>query len=96
LIILFSFTSVNVEEQHSTRKFTSERIFDLEYGASPQISPDGKTVVYTGRSKDKFTDTVRSDLWSLGTRSSIHRPLISGQGSSCNTFELVFIMYNKH
>jgi len=65
-----------------TRKFTSERIFDLEYGASPQISPDGKTVVYTRRSMDKFTDTVRSDLWSLDTRSGIHRPLISGQGSS--------------
>lgn len=65
-----------------SRKFTSERIFDLEYAASPQISPDGKTVIYTRRSMDKFSDTVASDLWSIDTRSGAHRPLISGEGSS--------------
>lgn len=72
----------NADELTNTRKFTSERIFDMEYAASPQISPDGKTVVYTRRSMDKFTDTVSSDLWSLDTRTGAHRPLISGEGSS--------------
>ncbi len=64
------------------RKFTSERIFDLEYAAAPKISPDAKTIVYTRRSMDKFSDTVSSDLWMLDTRSGDHRPLITGQGSS--------------
>ena len=64
------------------RKFTSERIFDLEYADSPQISPYGKTIIYARRSMDKFTDTVSSDLWSLDTRSGAHRPLLTGQGSS--------------
>lgn len=76
-------SSKNTDEQaQPSRKFTSERIFDLEYAASPQISPDGKTVIYTRRSMDKFSDTVASDLWSIDTRNGDHRPLISGQGSS--------------
>ncbi|MFT6408804.1 MAG: acylaminoacyl-peptidase [Arenicella sp.] len=70
------------EPAESNRKFTSERIFDLEYAASPQISPDGKTIIYTRRSMDKFSDRVVSDLWTLDTRSGAHRPLISGQGAS--------------
>jgi len=70
------------DEQQDSRKFTSERLFDLEYAASPQISPDGKTVVYARRSMDKFTDRVASDLWSLDMRTGDHRPLISGEGSN--------------
>jgi acylaminoacyl-peptidase len=70
------------EQTQPSRKFTSERIFDLEYAASPQISPDGKTIIYTRRSMDKFTDKVASDLWSIDTRSGAHRPLISGEGAS--------------
>jgi len=73
---------LGAEESQKPGKFTSERIFDLEYAAAPQISPDGKTVVYTRRSMDKFTDTVTSDLWSIDTRSGAHRPLISGEGAT--------------
>ncbi len=81
-VFILIFNVAIAEELINTRKFTSERIFDLEYAASPQISPDGKTVIYTRRSMDKFTDSVRSDLWSLDTRTGTHRPLISGEGSS--------------
>ncbi|MBL4670731.1 MAG: hypothetical protein JKX81_00620 [Arenicella sp.] len=70
------------EQAQPSRKFTSERIFDLEYAASPQISPDGKMIIYIRRSMDKFGDTVASDLWSIDTRSGAHRPLISGEGAS--------------
>jgi len=78
----FGVDVVEAGEQQDSRKFTSERLFDLEYAASPQISPDGKTVVYARRSMDKFTDRVASDLWSLDMRTGDHRPLISGEGSS--------------
>jgi len=79
---VFGVDVVEADEQQDSRKFTSERLFDLEYAASPQISPDGKTVVYARRSMDKFTDRVASDLWSLDMRTGDHRPLISGEGSS--------------
>jgi len=69
------------DEDDESRKFSSERVFDMEYASSPQISPDGKTIYYNRRSMDKFNDKVSSDLWSLDTRSGEHRPLISGEGS---------------
>ena len=35
-------------------------VFDLEYAADPQISPDGSTVVYVRSFKDIMTDKNRS------------------------------------
>ena len=78
----FTHQSIFAEDQQDARKFTSERVFDLEYASSPQISPDGRTIVYARRAMDKFSDSVSSDLWSIDTRSGKQRPLIAGQGSS--------------
>jgi len=64
------------------RRFTAERVFDLEYADDPQISPDGATIVYARKSMDRFADQVVSDLWAIDTRSGGHRPLVSGKGSS--------------
>jgi len=63
------------------RKFTSERVFDLEYADAPQVSPDGKTIVYLRRSMNKFTDRVVGNLWQIDVSSGRHRPLIVDQGS---------------
>ncbi len=63
-------------------RFTSERVFDLEYADDPQISPDGARIVYARKSMDKRSDRTVSDLWVVNTRNGNHRPLISGQGSS--------------
>lgn len=63
-------------------KFTSERVFDLEYADDPQISPDGATIVYARKSMDKRSDRVVGDLWAINTRNGDHRPLVSGKGSS--------------
>lgn len=65
----------------SSRKFTAERVFDMEYAADPQISPDGKTIVYVRRSMDKLKDQDRGDLWTIDTKSGAHRPLITGGAS---------------
>lgn len=65
-----------------TRKFTAERVFDLEYGDDPQISPDGETIVYVRRSMDRRTDRIRGDLWRIDVDSGDHRPLVVGGASS--------------
>ena len=65
-----------------SRKFTAERVFDIEYAADPQISPDGKTIVYVRRSMDKLKDQDRGDLWTIDVRSGAHRPLITGGSSA--------------
>lgn len=75
-------SSISAADDSDARKFTAERVFDLEYGDSPQISPDGSTIVYSRKSMDKFKDRVISDLWMIDTRSGAHRPMVSGKGSS--------------
>ena len=75
-------TAAFASDADDSRRFTAERVFDLEYADDPQISPDGSTIVYARKSMDKFADQVVSDLWSIDTRKGTHRPLVSGQGSS--------------
>ncbi|MEM9181339.1 MAG: S9 family peptidase, partial [Pseudomonadota bacterium] len=65
-----------------THRFTAERVFDIEYAADPQISPDGRTIVYVRRSMDKQTDRDRGDIWTLDIDSGAHRPLITGGASA--------------
>lgn len=69
-------------EDETSRKFTAERVFDIEYGSDPQISPDGETIVYVRRSMDRLKDRVRGDLWTLDVDSGAHRPLITGGASA--------------
>jgi len=59
-------------------KLELKDIFELEYAADPQISPDGQSIVYVRRSMDIMTDRARSNLWMLDVRSGEHRPLLSG------------------
>ncbi len=50
--------------------------FALEYASSPQISPNGKQVIYTRNSMDIMTDRVRGRLWTIDTDGKNHRPLL--------------------
>ena len=56
-------------------------VFDLEYAADPQISPDGRTVAYVRRSFDIQSDRARSNIWLVDTRTGAQRPLASGTAS---------------
>lgn len=62
-----------------SKRFTAERVFDMEYGTDPQISPDGKTIVYVRRGMDRLTDSDTGQLWSLDVASGDHRPLVVTQ-----------------
>jgi acylaminoacyl-peptidase len=74
--------SAAVAEEGESRRFTAERVFDLEYASDPQISPDGQSIIYARRFMDKYTDRVGSNLWMLDTRSGQHRPFLTGKNSS--------------
>jgi len=81
-LVLLSTQSVaneKVEPENSSKLFQAEDIFELEYASSPQVSPDGKWVIYTRRSHDIMTDGTRSNLWMARTDGSLHRPLLSGK-----------------
>ena len=83
---LLAFTPLNfaphAKAQPSPNRFTAEHVFDLEYANDPQISPDGKTIVYVRQSMDLQTDQIRGDLWTIDIASGEHRPLITGRAST--------------
>jgi acylaminoacyl-peptidase len=54
-------------------------IFNLEFAADPQISPDGGRIVYVRRFADVMTDSRHSNLWILNSDGSNHRPLTTGK-----------------
>jgi acylaminoacyl-peptidase len=72
--------------------FQPADVFQLEYAADPQLSPDGSLVVYARRSHDIMKDRTRSELWTVATQPDDrgrfdHRPLgASGEDPSSPTF----------
>jgi acylaminoacyl-peptidase len=53
-------------------------IFDLEYAEDPQISPDGRKVVYVRKYSDIMKDRRYSNLWIVDFDGGHHRPLTAG------------------
>ncbi|MGB3625832.1 MAG: S9 family peptidase [Henriciella sp.] len=70
------------ETEDTSQRFTAERVFDIEYATSPQISPDGSKIVYVRHSMDKLKDQDRGDLWIIDVKSGNQRPLVTGGASA--------------
>ncbi|MFT5841132.1 MAG: hypothetical protein ACI9UT_003646, partial [Flavobacteriales bacterium] len=82
-----------------SKRFTAERVFDMEYAYDPQVSPDGKTIVYLRQSMDKMTDQDAGKLWILDIKSGTNRPLIADKNASSARWSpdgksLVFTSYH--
>jgi len=71
--------SVGLTAQSPAARLTAQDAFNLELPADPQISPDGKLVVYVRSAADIMTDKRFSNLWIVNTDGSGHRPLTSGK-----------------
>ena len=52
-------------------------VFQLEFASDPQISPDGRHIVYERNSMDIMEDRRRTELWTLDADGSNHRKLTS-------------------
>src|SRR5262245_18145998 len=52
--------------------------FSLQLATDPQISPDGKRVVYVRQFNDVMTDKRYSNLWMVNADGSDHRVLTTG------------------
>jgi dipeptidyl aminopeptidase/acylaminoacyl peptidase len=63
---------------------TAMDVFELELATSPQISADGKRIVYTRESADVMTDKRYSNLWMVRADGTDHRPLTSGKYRDTN------------
>ena len=56
-------------------------VFNLEMVNDPQVSPDGRRVVYMRTSMDIMKDQSRSSLWVINTDGTDSRPLLSSRQS---------------
>ena len=63
---------------HAQSRFEPMDVFQLEYAADPQISPDGSQVVYVRTSMDIMKDRKRGELWIVNADGSDHRRLAAG------------------
>lgn len=60
-------------------RITVKDIFDLEFVMDPQISPDGKRIVYVRGFADIMTDQWITNLWIINFDGSGNRALTSGK-----------------
>jgi len=65
----------------AVNKLTLESYFDLEDVQDPQLSPDGKQVIYTRRWVDKLNDRWESSLWVMNADGSRSRHLVDGSNA---------------
>lgn len=56
-------------------------VFELQWAADPQVSPDGRQVAYVRQRGDVMKDTYTGDLWLVSTDGREHRPLVAGASS---------------
>ncbi|HKI95225.1 MAG TPA: DPP IV N-terminal domain-containing protein, partial [Gemmatimonadales bacterium] len=59
-----------------TNRFTLRDIFELEWAADPEISPDGSRIVFERSSFDIMHDRAVSDLWIVNADGSNLRALL--------------------
>ena len=64
-----------------SRIFTGSDLFGLAIAADPQISPDGRTIVYVRRTGDVMSDRMQSSLWLIDVSSGRQTPFVA-QGSN--------------
>ena len=79
LLLLLLTSQVTISQQSDKLELLD--IFNLEYISDPQISPDGKQVVYIRNFKDVMTDKNLSNLWIVNFDGTQNRPLTTGNTS---------------
>jgi dipeptidyl aminopeptidase/acylaminoacyl peptidase len=78
-LLLLCFTSVAVHAQNASFDYLD--VFDLQFVGSPQISPDGETIIYVRHQFDIMTDRRYTNLWQINFDGTGHKPLTSGKNS---------------
>ena len=64
--------------QNAVHRLTAMDEFQIQLATDPQISPDGKKIVYVRRFADPMTDRRYSNLWIINADGTDQRPLTTG------------------
>lgn len=62
-------------------RFSALDVFALESAGDPQLSPDGRSIVYVRRVADIMTDRYRSSIWIVDVATGEQKALVAGAGS---------------
>src|ERR1700734_1830196 len=77
VVVLLLFPLAGTAQEKADRLEPMD-VFRVQVASDPQISPDGKRVVYVRESADISSDHRVSNLWVVNFDSSQHRPLTTG------------------
>jgi len=77
-MILVAFFLTSAFSQEKSDRLMSMDVFNLQYAGDPQISPDGKRIVYTRQFSDVMADKRASNLWIINFDGSEDRALTTG------------------
>lgn len=69
------------KSQERSDRLTAMDVFSLQFAADPQISPDGKRIVYVRQFTDVMNDKRESNLWIINADGSEDRGLTNGNFS---------------
>src|SRR5437868_1309012 len=67
-----------VRAQSAAKRLTITDVFNLQLATDPQISPDGKRIVYVRQFCDIMNDRRHSNLWIIDFEGGNHRSLTTG------------------
>ncbi|HXL22031.1 MAG TPA: S9 family peptidase [Candidatus Dormibacteraeota bacterium] len=70
--------AATVRAQVAAGKIAAADDFNIQLAEDPQISPDGKQIVYVREWADIMTDKRYTNLWIVAADGSGHRPLTTG------------------
>ena len=77
-VMMVAGSAVAKEDEAPSRRFTADRVFDMEYASDPQVSPDGKSIAYVRHSMDRMTDKDTGQIWMIDLATGSNRPLVNG------------------
>ncbi|MEW6125951.1 MAG: S9 family peptidase [Acidobacteriota bacterium] len=80
LVIAFVF-SFKATAQSNANRLTAMDVFNLEFASDPQLSPNGKQILYVRQFADIMSDRNLSNIWIINVDGTNNRPLTTGNRS---------------
>ena len=76
--VLLCLALINTQVFAQRDRLSIEQFLDWEYVASPQISPDGRQIIYTRHWPDKVNDKYEDEIWIMDVDGGHNRFLVKG------------------
>ena len=80
-LLLASLPTLTIIAADSNDRLTLDLYMEFETVSDPQLSPDGKQIVYTRGWIDKMNDKRESSLWIMNADGSKNRQLVKGSNA---------------